>query len=127
MKPGGVLYIINLKVKEWQLPQLSSDPGTVLLLESVGYVSDGSFAFVDPHVVRPVLYLTSSAKITGGETGPTGPAGPAALSTFGRKYDTTETPISLEANISQNIPLGSTARCNKSSYIIKIFFIKYIF
>ena len=62
----GVLYIINLKVKEWQLPQLSSDPGTVLLLESVGYVSDGSFAFVDPHVVRPVLYLTSSAKITGG-------------------------------------------------------------
>lgn len=43
-----------------------------------------------------------------GPTGPTGPAGPAALSTFGRKYDTTETPISLEANISQNIPLGST-------------------
>ena len=43
-----------------------------------------------------------------GPTGQTGPAGPAALSTFGRKYDTTETPISLEADISQNIPLGST-------------------
>ena len=59
-------WLYNLKLGEWILPQLSSDPGTVLLLESVGYVSDGSFAFVAPHVVRPVLYLTSSTKITGG-------------------------------------------------------------
>ena len=67
-----------------------------------------------------------------GPTGPTGPAGPAgpigpqgvagpqgiqgptgpALSTFGRKYNITETPLSLEANIGQNVALGTTGPVN---------------
>ncbi len=50
-----------------------------------------------------------------GPTGPTGPAGPAAVSqtsTYGRKYNTTVTPISLEANIAQDVPLGSNGPSN---------------
>lgn len=49
-----------------------------------------------------------------GETGPTGPTGPAgppgtsAVATFGRKYDNATNNITLEANVSQTIPLGST-------------------
>ncbi len=50
-----------------------------------------------------------------GQQGPTGPAGPAATSpttTYGRKYDTTVTPISLEANIAQDVPIGSNGPSN---------------
>ena len=43
-----------------------------------------------------------------GIQGPTGPA----LSTFGRKYNITETPLSLEANIGQNVALGTTGPVN---------------
>lgn len=52
-----------------------------------------------------------------GETGPTGPTGPegpagppgtSAISVFGRKYDNATNQITLEANVSQTIPLGST-------------------
>ena len=43
-------WLYNLKIKEWILPQLVDN----------GYVS------LDQRAVRPVLYLTSSAKITGG-------------------------------------------------------------
>ena len=50
-----------------------------------------------------------------GETGPTGPAGPSAViptNTYGRKYDTTQTPITLQANVSQDVPLGSNGPSN---------------
>ena len=50
-----------------------------------------------------------------GPTGPTGPTGPAAeipTNTYGRKYDTTENTITLEQNISQDIPLGSNGPSN---------------
>ena len=49
-----------------------------------------------------------------GETGPTGPTGPAgppgtsAVATFGSKYDNATNNITLEANVSQTMPLGST-------------------
>ena len=45
-----------------------------------------------------------------GPTGPTGPTGPAGASEeidFGRKYNTSVDTIALEANIPQNISLGS--------------------
>ena len=52
-----------------------------------------------------------------GPTGPTGPTGPSGetisqTNTYGRKYDTTQTGITLEANISQDIPLGSNGPAN---------------
>ncbi len=46
-----------------------------------------------------------------GIQGPTGPTGPA-FSTYGRKYNTTTDTITLEPNVSQNIPLGSTGPTN---------------
>lgn len=48
-------------------------------------------------------------------TGPTGPTGPEAVaqtSTYGLKYDTTANPITLEANIAQDVPLGSNGPSN---------------
>lgn len=47
-------------------------------------------------------------------TGPTGPRGEtiSQTNTYGRKYDTTQTGITLEANISQDIPLGSNGPAN---------------
>ena len=50
-----------------------------------------------------------------GETGPTGPTGPSAViptNIYGRKYDTTQTPITLQANVSQDVPLGSNGPSN---------------
>lgn len=46
-----------------------------------------------------------------GEEGPTGPTGPA-FSTYGRKYNTTTDTLTLQTNIAQNIPLGSTGPTN---------------
>ena len=34
------------------------------------------------------------------------------VNTYGRKYDTTENTITLEANISQDVPLGSNGPSN---------------
>ncbi len=70
-----------------------------------------------------------------GIAGPAGPTGPT-LSTYGRKYNDTTTAISLEANISQEVPLGkagpveniTTATQNKLTitqngvYLIEYFF-----
>ena len=47
-----------------------------------------------------------------GPTGPTGPAGPTAIETYGRKYNTSTDNISLETNVSQNIPLGNNGPTN---------------
>ena len=47
-----------------------------------------------------------------GPTGPSGAAGITQTNTYGRKYDTTENTITLEANISQDVPLGSNGPSN---------------
>ena len=50
-----------------------------------------------------------------GPTGPTGPAGPAGTTettTYGRKYDTSQTPLSLTASVSQDVPLASNGPAN---------------
>ena len=58
-------WLYNIKVNEWLLPQCASYSGRAFLVYSVGSagydnVRDYQFA------VRPVLYLISSAQITGG-------------------------------------------------------------
>ena len=50
---------------------------------------------------------TGPAGVTG-PTGPTGPSGEVAARAFGIKYDTAANNITLEANVAQTIPLGST-------------------
>lgn len=52
-----------------------------------------------------------------GEQGPTGPTGPAGATvsptnTYGRKYDTTENPITLTQNVAADVPLGSNGPAN---------------
>ena len=50
-----------------------------------------------------------------GPTGPTEPAGPAGTTettTYGRKYDTSQTPLSLTASVSQDVPLASNGPAN---------------
>lgn len=61
-----------------------------------------------------VLNFTIPQGPTGpqGIQGPTGPEAVIPTNTYGRKYDTTETDINLEANISQDVPLGSNGPSN---------------
>lgn len=47
-----------------------------------------------------------------GPIGPTGPTGITQTNIYGRRYDKTENNINLEANIAQDIPLGSDGPSN---------------
>ena len=47
------------------------------------------------------------------DTCPTSPATEIPTNTYGRKYDTTENTITLEQNISQDIPLVSNGPSNR--------------
>ena len=59
-------WLYNIKVEEWLLPQFSSSSGSAFVVFSDGYV-DGNYVNDGQFAVRPVLYLTSAVKITGGE------------------------------------------------------------
>ena len=65
-------WLYNIKVNECMLPQLISGKGNVFDIRSDGYVS-GGFVGSHKYAVRPTLYLTSSAKITGGSGTSTDP------------------------------------------------------
>ena len=52
---------------EWLLPQISGDSSGAFYVNSTGYVYDSSFVNVSERAVRPVLYLSSNVKISGGE------------------------------------------------------------
>ena len=61
-------WLYNLKVNEWHLTQISYMPVGVLALASFGDIfinGAASGEINDQLAARPVLYLTSSAKITG--------------------------------------------------------------
>ena len=47
-----------------------------------------------------------------GPVGPAGPAGTTETTTYGRKYDTSQTPLSLTASVSQDVPLASNGPAN---------------
>ncbi len=59
-------WLYNLKVNEWQLPQFSFGSGRALILGFNGFATFGMYVNGDQFAARPVLYLTSSVKITGG-------------------------------------------------------------
>ena len=59
-------WLYNLKVDEWQLPQFSGVPCLAHSLDSIGVIYVYKEYVGDQFAARPVLYLTSSAKITGG-------------------------------------------------------------
>lgn len=106
----------------------TGNPGTSASVTNVGTNQNAIFDFTVPAGPTGPQGIQGIAGPTGdvGPTGPTGPAGPQgeqgiqgiqgptgpALSTFGRKYNITETPLSLEANIGQNVALGTTGPVN---------------
>ena len=59
-------WLYNIKVSEWILPQNASNSNNAFYVSSVG--NAGIYGNVSnvQLAVRPVLYLTSSAQITGG-------------------------------------------------------------
>ena len=62
---NGTNWLYNIKANEWLLPQLASSSSYAFLVRSVGRAR-GSSVDVGQFAVRPVLYLISSAQITGG-------------------------------------------------------------
>ena len=58
-------WLYNIKVNEWLLPQVASYSDVAFVVTSGGFADD---VYVDSYqfAVRPVLYLISSAQITGG-------------------------------------------------------------
>ena len=60
-------WLYNIKDNEWILPQDTSNSSSAFYVSSGGGVYRSDFYVIaDQFAVRPVLYLTSSAKITGG-------------------------------------------------------------
>ena len=47
-----------------------------------------------------------------GNAGPIGPAGSTETTTYGRKYDTSQTPLTLTGSVSQDVPLASNGPAN---------------
>lgn len=97
----------------------TGDPGTRASVTNVGTNENAILNFTIPAGVQGATGPTGPAGAQGvqgapgvqGPAGPTGPTGPS-LSTFGRKYDNATNSISLEANIAQNVALGSTGPTN---------------
>lgn len=48
-----------------------------------------------------------------GNQGPIGPAGITQTTTYGRKYETSQTPLSLTASVSQDVPLATNGLANQ--------------
>lgn len=110
----------------------TSDPGTNASVVNVGTNQNAVLNFTIPRGATGITGSTGPQGPTGpqgltgpqgpagptGEVGPTGPTGPRGAdgitqtNIYGRKYDTTENTITLEANISQDVPLGSNGPSN---------------
>ena len=60
-------WLYNIKVEEWLLPQFSGHYVIAFYVISYGNVGCGINVDHNQFAVRPVLYLTSAVKITGGE------------------------------------------------------------
>lgn len=82
----------------------------LILLDDLFYRGTGPTGVAGPQGAQGIQGLTGEQGPTGptGPTGPAGPAGTSSVAVFGRKYDNSTNTINLEANISQEIPLGST-------------------
>ena len=69
---NGTNWLYNIKVNEWILPQYASRSYFAFNVLSVGFAYDNGVNY-DQFAVRPVLYLISSAQITGGDGTSTNP------------------------------------------------------
>ena len=62
---NGTNWLYNIKANEWLLPQGASRSNIAFIVSSVGY-ANYNIVYNIQFAVRPVLYLISSAQITGG-------------------------------------------------------------
>ena len=62
---NGTNWLYNIKANEWLLPQSAGYSSDAFFVDSDGYAYYGLVDFIQ-FAVRPVLYLISSAQITGG-------------------------------------------------------------
>ena len=62
---NGTNWLYNIKANEWLLPQYASHGSIAFGVSSVGYANSYYVNYYQI-AVRPVLYLISSAQITGG-------------------------------------------------------------
>ena len=107
----------------------TGDPGTNASVVNVGTNQNAVLNFTIPRGNTGITGPIGPQGLTGpqgpagptgaigpaGPMGPTGPSGAAGITqtnTYGRKYDTTENTVTLEANISQDVPLGSNGPSN---------------
>lgn len=83
----------------------TGNPGTNAVVTNTGTSQDAILNFTIPR----------GATGPAGPVGPAGPQGPAGISatnTYGRKYDTTETPITLVQNVASDVPLMTNGPAN---------------
>ena len=60
-------WLYNIKINEWLLNQDPDYAYGVFYLHNVGYITDGGIAYNYQYATRPVVYLKSNIKITGGD------------------------------------------------------------
>ena len=66
-------WLYNIKINEWLLNQDPDYAYGVFYLHNVGYITDGGIAYNYQYATRPVVYLKSNIKITGGDGTSTNP------------------------------------------------------
>lgn len=84
----------------------TTEPGTNASVTNVGTPSNAILDFNIPAGATGPQGIQGPA----GPIGPTGPAGPSGTTetnTYGRKYDTSQTPLTLTENTPQDVPLAS--------------------
>lgn len=84
----------------------TTEPGTNASVTNVGTPSN---AILDFNIPAGATGPVGPAGPAGpqGNTGPAGPSGTTETNTYGRKYDTSQTPLTLTENTPQDVPLAS--------------------
>ena len=84
----------------------TTEPGTNASVTNVGTPSN---AILDFNIPAGATGPMGPQGIQGpaGPTGPAGPSGTTETNTYGRKYDTSQTPLTLTENTPQDVPLAS--------------------
>ena len=60
-------WLYNIKTYEWLLSQLSIININTFSVNIHGYIETAATVYNNQYAVRPVVYLTSTVKITGGD------------------------------------------------------------
>ena len=121
----------------------TGDPGTNASVVNVGTNQNAVLNFTIPRGNTGITGPIGPQGLTGpqgpagptgaigpaGPMGPTGPSGAAGITqtnTYGRKYDTTENTITLEANIESKLEISVMCNTSPNSYFVFICTLNFI-